>query len=139
MTAELWNVTHDGERKGGPFNGHNEAFAYLLRAQGQSVHYATTYGGWAIVPVAPFEERDPYYTLEGADVGASNIRAFGRVWPVANILGRVLLEDVGKRAYLNASGFVSVENNDQRDRRVIAEARKARTVAEAITETEPTI
>lgn len=29
---------------------HNEAFAYILKAQGQSFHYATTYGGWRVIP-----------------------------------------------------------------------------------------
>ena len=29
----------------------NAAFTWLLQHQGQSVHYATTYGGYAIVPV----------------------------------------------------------------------------------------
>ncbi len=64
----------------------------------------------------------PFYTLKAEDVGARTIRAFGRVWPVVDIMGRVLEIDIGKRAYLNLSGFVQVENGDQRDKREHNEA-----------------
>ncbi len=59
----------------------------------------------------------PYYTIKTEDVARANLRAFGRVWSVSDIMGRVLPSDVGKRAYLNPSGFVQVENNEQRDQR----------------------
>lgn len=43
-------VLRDGERR---FRGtHNECFAYIHRAQGQSVDHAMRYEGWAIVPDA---------------------------------------------------------------------------------------
>jgi len=45
---ESWSVTKDGQVK---FTGTNsECFGWVLSHQGQSVSYATTYGGYAIVP-----------------------------------------------------------------------------------------
>ncbi len=64
----------------------------------------------------------PYYTIKTEDVARANLRAFGRVWPVSGFLGRVLAFDVGKRVYLNPSGFVQVENDSQRDQREHNEA-----------------
>ena len=59
----------------------------------------------------------PFYTIKTEDVARANLRAFGRVWPVSGFLGRVLESDIGKRVYLNPSGFVQVENDSQRDQR----------------------
>ena len=40
-------VLKDGELKA-RLDTHNEAFAFILDAQGQSFHYATNYGGWRV-------------------------------------------------------------------------------------------
>ena len=50
-----YRVTYDGYEK--MVGTHDECFTYILRHQGQSVMYATTYGGWAIEPVARLPER----------------------------------------------------------------------------------
>ncbi len=59
----------------------------------------------------------PYYTIKTEDVGTFALRAFGRRWPVSDFLGRVLARDIGKRVYLNPSGFLQVESDRQRDQR----------------------
>ena len=41
-------VMRDKKWEAGPFDSENDAFAQLLRMQGQSVYYATTHEGWAI-------------------------------------------------------------------------------------------
>lgn len=46
-------VTRDGVRVSPVLADENEAFTWLLRYQGQSVSYATTYGGYAIVQLPP--------------------------------------------------------------------------------------
>ena len=47
--VERWNVCKDGEPiNQTPFETQNEAFAFLLRWQGQSVDYAITHGGYTI-------------------------------------------------------------------------------------------
>ena len=50
MTADYYTVKKDG-RVLTTCTDSNTAFTWLLRHQGQSVHYATTYEGYAIVPV----------------------------------------------------------------------------------------
>jgi hypothetical protein len=42
-----WFVDRDGKQVAGPFDSEVDAFGWLLNHQGQSVHYATTYGGYA--------------------------------------------------------------------------------------------
>jgi hypothetical protein len=51
-------VTRDGGRVSPTLPNENEAFVWLLRHQGQSVDYATRYGGYAIVPLPEMDERD---------------------------------------------------------------------------------
>ena len=56
-----------------------------------------------------------YYTIAESDVGKHSIRAFGQTWPVSAFLGRVLAQDVGKRAYLIRGLYhLQVENDEQR-------------------------
>jgi len=56
-TEDRYQITRDGKPLGKPFTGTaNECFAQLLRIQGQSVHYATTYSGYKIEPVKKDEE-----------------------------------------------------------------------------------
>ena len=50
VTADYYTVKKDG-RIVAECEDANAAFTWLLRHQGQSVHYATTYEGYAIVPV----------------------------------------------------------------------------------------
>lgn len=60
-----------------------------------------------------------YYELRASDVGRTTIRAFGRIWPVLDFMGRIMRQDVGKRVYLHTSGeFLQVENDDQMRARV---------------------
>ena len=42
-------VTRDGEQVTAPFATYYEAWAYLHRAQSQSVGWAVQYGGWDII------------------------------------------------------------------------------------------
>lgn len=61
-----------------------------------------------------------YFTIAHADVGAFSIRAFNRAWPVGGFIGRVMLQDVGKRVYL-IGGVLQVENHEQFAARLAAE------------------
>lgn len=46
---EVWYTHEDGHRELKAIcSSGNEAFEYVLFGQGQSVDYATTYGGWSI-------------------------------------------------------------------------------------------
>lgn len=45
-----WQVTRDNGRMV-RFTREQDAFAYILNNQGQSVHYALTYGGWSYGPI----------------------------------------------------------------------------------------
>lgn len=45
----VWTVTRDGGQVAGPFPDVGAAWVWILRNQGQSVDYATTHGGYAIV------------------------------------------------------------------------------------------
>jgi len=65
---------------------------------------------------AAYGER-PYREITRADVGKAHFRAFGRVWPVADFIGRIMAQDVGKRVY-KVGDIVQVENNEQRARRL---------------------
>ncbi len=58
-----------------------------------------------------------YYVIRSTDVGKALIRAFGRSWPTANFIGRIMRQDVGKLVY-ESDGVLQVENNEQRGRRV---------------------
>lgn len=44
-----WHVELDGVGVAGPFTSHADGWRWILRHQGQSVDYATTHGGYAIV------------------------------------------------------------------------------------------
>ncbi len=57
-----------------------------------------------------------YYVLTEADVGRPTIRCFGKVWIVADFLGRVLPQDVGKRVY-RVMGIIQAENEHQKAER----------------------
>lgn len=59
----------------------------------------------------------PFHEITRADVGKAWLRLFGRVWPVADFIGRILPMDVGKRIYL-CDDIVQVENDEQRDARL---------------------
>jgi len=69
-----------------------------------------------------FDQRDPY-PLEGCceisenDVGKPLFTAFGRHWPVASFMGRILPSDVGKRVFLR-DDVLQVENDQQRTERL---------------------
>jgi len=43
----MTNIYKDGEAVA-TVEDANAAFIYILRHQGQSFHYATTYGGWSV-------------------------------------------------------------------------------------------
>jgi hypothetical protein len=43
-----WAVYRDGTQRSPSGMTYGEAFAWLLRAQGQSVHHATTHEGWEL-------------------------------------------------------------------------------------------
>ena len=45
-------VTRDGKRVSPALPDENAAYAWLLRHQGQSTHYATTYGGYGFEEVS---------------------------------------------------------------------------------------
>lgn len=53
-----------------------------------------------------------YFTIRHSDVSSFTIRAFGRAWPVQDFMGRIMLQDVGKRVYLRG-GVLQVENHEQ--------------------------
>lgn len=59
----------------------------------------------------------PFRELTGEDVGKPYILAFGRVWSVTSILGRIVPEDVGRRLYL-VDGIIQAENDTQRNERL---------------------
>lgn len=68
-------------------------------------------------------EGDDVYEITAGDVGKATIQAFGRVWQTVNFIGRILPGDVGKRVRkvrdnANVSDFLTVESDEQRDRRV---------------------
>jgi len=54
--AEKYEVRRDGRLFFGPATW-NDAFAWLLGHQGQSVHHATTHEGWEILAVPSLAER----------------------------------------------------------------------------------
>ena len=67
-----------------------------------------------------------YYTITRADVGKAFLRAFGRVWPMSAVLGRVLDQDVGKRLYRvraedGVTDILQAENEPQRAARLARE------------------
>ncbi len=67
---------------------------------------------------------DSFYTITHADVTSFAIRAFGRAWPVADFIGRVMLQDVGKRVYLRGD-ILQVENHKQFAARLAREHEEA--------------
>lgn len=60
-----------------------------------------------------------YYEITNADIGKPSIKAFGSSWMVANVWGRTLPQDVGKRVYLRGD-IIQIENDEQRKRRQFA-------------------
>lgn len=52
-----YKVSRDGHTLA-TFDDESSAFAWLLRHQGQSVHYATTYGGYSIDETADYTLTD---------------------------------------------------------------------------------
>lgn len=80
-----------------------------------------------------------HYTLTEDDVGRLTIQAFGRIWRVADFIGRVLPQDAGKRVYWSTHCLgLQVENREQYTRRLVAEAgAMADDLAEALTESDP--
>ncbi len=67
---------------------------------------------------------DSFYTITHADVTSFTIRAFGRVWPVVDFIGRIMLQDIGKRVYLRGD-ILQVENHKQFAARLVWETYKA--------------
>lgn len=64
-----------------------------------------------------------YYTITADDVGKRFLDAFGKHWPLGDVLGYVQRIDVGKRIYrlrdnAGVRDFLQVENNEQRDARL---------------------
>ena len=57
-----------------------------------------------------------FVTIGQADVERRLFKAFGRLWPTSDFIGRVLPGDVGKRVYL-VGQILQVENEEQRTRR----------------------
>ena len=57
-----------------------------------------------------------FVTIRQADVEHRLFKAFGRLWPTSDFIGRVLPGDVGKRVYL-VGHILQVENEEQRARR----------------------
>lgn len=66
-----------------------------------------------------------YFTIRKSDVSSFTIRAFGRVWPVVDFIGRIMLQDIGKRVYLRG-GILQVENHEQFAARLAAERAAAK-------------
>lgn len=56
---------------------------------------------------------DGHYTIQTDDIGRGYIEAFGKSWSLANVIGRVQPDDVGKRIFYRG-GVVQVENDQQR-------------------------
>jgi hypothetical protein len=54
----------------------------------------------------------PYREIIAADVDTEHFRAFGKVWPVEEFIGRIMPCDVGKRVY-KVGDIVQVENDQQ--------------------------
>ncbi len=75
----------------------------------------------ALLPTA----LDSFYTITHTDVTSSTIRAFGKVWPVMDFLGRILLQDIGKRVYLRGD-ILQVENHKQFAARLASEREEAK-------------
>ena len=63
-----------------------------------------------------------YYEIAATDVGKPTIEAFGRIWRVADFIGRIQKQDIGKRIY-RLGGIVQVENEAQRAARLRMEKR----------------
>ncbi len=62
-------------------------------------------------------EGTTFVTITTAHVGKPWIKAFGRVWPVVDFIGRIIKQDIGKRIYL-VGDILQVENDQQRDARL---------------------
>ncbi len=65
-----------------------------------------------------------FYTITHTDVTSSTIRAFGKVWPVMDFLGRLMLQDIGKRVYLRGD-ILQAESHKQFAARLVWETYKA--------------
>lgn len=68
-------------------------------------------------------ENDTTYEIQPGDVGQPYLRAFGKSWPVADFMGRILPADVGKHVHkvttdAGDSSYLQVENDEQRDARL---------------------
>lgn len=58
-----------------------------------------------------------YREITADDVGEPYFKAFGRVTPVQNFIGRIMKQDIGKRVFLRGD-ILQVENDEQRDARL---------------------
>lgn len=65
-----------------------------------------------------------YHKITAADFGKSHLRINGRTYAVANFLGRIMRQDVGKRIYVN-NGIPQVENEKQFQDRLNAKTKDA--------------
>lgn len=64
-----------------------------------------------------------FYEISAPDVGHATIRFQGQVWQVSNFMGRILKQDIGKRIFRRGD-ILQVENDEQRDRRLMKLMRK---------------
>ncbi len=67
-----------------------------------------------------------FYTITENDVGKARLKAFGLSWSVAEFIGHIMSQDVGKRVYRvrtanNEGSILQVENNEQRAVRMASE------------------
>ena len=53
----MYHVYRDGLLKQ-ECKTHNEAFRYILKAQGQSFDYALKYGGWKVIQIQPTQRNE---------------------------------------------------------------------------------
>lgn len=83
----------------------------------------TLQGPRGFPPLLP-DALDSFYTITHADVSSFAIRAFGKVWPAVDFIGRVMLQDIGKRVYLRGE-ILQVENHKQFAARLAREHEEA--------------
>ena len=60
------------------------------------------------------------YTIQSSYIGKYTIMIHGELWNIGDAIGRVQTIDIGKRAYRDPSGLVTVENQEQLETRLQA-------------------
>ena len=61
-------------------------------------------------------------TIQTSDIGKTNLKSHGVTYRVGDVIGPVQICDIGKRVY-EVDGILQVENNEQRDARMIPSVR----------------